>query len=78
MTGIMNNRNENVKHKTKHLVLRKTGPAALYLTLTHYSAISNEIWPYHLHIRKLSDYPGHTMHPKDGFGCTTPRSAILS
>ena len=25
MTGIMNNRNENVKHKTKHLVLRKAG-----------------------------------------------------
>ena len=25
MTGIMNNRNENVKHKTKHLVLRKEG-----------------------------------------------------
>ena len=25
MTGIMNNRNENMKHKTKHLVLRKAG-----------------------------------------------------
>ena len=25
MTRIMNNRNENVKHKTNHLVLRKAG-----------------------------------------------------
>ena len=25
MTGIMSNRDENVKHKTKHLVLRKAG-----------------------------------------------------
>ena len=25
MTRIMNNRNGNVKHKTKHLVLRKAG-----------------------------------------------------
>ena len=40
----------------------RTSPYALYLTFTHYSAISNVIWPYHLHIRK------RTMHPRDGFG----------
>ena len=29
ITVIMNNRNENVKHKTKHLVLRKAGWSAI-------------------------------------------------